>query len=138
MSRPRVLMLDEPTSGLDSFAAAVVMGHLASLAAAERSSGRGGGRGMTVVASLHQPRAAIWELVDQVGCGAERFRSRLRFCAGQAKACIGSPGAGPQGQGADGVKVRQHSALEAMTTTTTTTTTTRVCLRWCERCVRCV
>lgn len=57
MSRPRVLLLDEPTSGLDSFAATVVMGHVAALA-------RGG---VTVIAALHQPRAAIWEMVNQVG-----------------------------------------------------------------------
>jgi ATP-binding cassette subfamily G (WHITE) protein 2 len=78
MPRPRVLLLDEPTSGLDAFAAAVVMGHVADLAAGRgwhatetetKLAGGGGmcgGGGVTVLASLHQPRAAIWERVDQV------------------------------------------------------------------------
>ncbi|KAG2483665.1 hypothetical protein HYH03_017468 [Edaphochlamys debaryana] len=101
MSRPRVLLLDEPTSGLDSFAAAVVVGHVAALARAGGGGGGGGGEGhggggghgggsskaarggggggggVTVVASLHQPRAAIWELVDQV---VVLGRGRLLYC----------------------------------------------------------
>ncbi|EFJ48315.1 hypothetical protein VOLCADRAFT_37874, partial [Volvox carteri f. nagariensis] len=72
MSRPRVLLLDEPTSGLDSFAATVVMGHVAELA-----RGRGGRGGVTVIASLHQPRAAIWDMVNQV---VVLGRGRLLYC----------------------------------------------------------
>ncbi len=66
LSRPRLLLLDEPTSGLDSFAAAVVMRHVADLAA--------GPARVAVVASLHQPRAAIWDMVDQV----RKARNRVR------------------------------------------------------------
>ncbi len=85
MSRPRVLLLDEPTSGLDSFAAAVVMGHLAALAAWNggklSAAVAGGGRcgGVTVVASLHQPRSAIWEMVNQVRFHWT-FSTRLGTC----------------------------------------------------------
>jgi ABC-type multidrug transport system ATPase subunit len=64
------MFLDEPTSGLDSFAAWNVMRTLHQLAHAG---------GHTVVASLHQPRAAIWAMCDQVGelvC----VRARRRGC----------------------------------------------------------
>jgi hypothetical protein len=57
-SGPSLMFLDEPTSGLDSFAAWNVMRTLHQLAHAG---------GHTVVASLHQPRAAIWAMCDQVG-----------------------------------------------------------------------
>ncbi|KAG2426885.1 hypothetical protein HXX76_012672 [Chlamydomonas incerta] len=91
MSRPRVLLLDEPTSGLDSFAAAVVVGHVAALAAGGHGGGAGGvgdgaagggsggssHNGVTVIASLHQPRAAIWEQVGQV---VVLGRGRLLYC----------------------------------------------------------
>ncbi|GIL90936.1 hypothetical protein Vretifemale_18630, partial [Volvox reticuliferus] len=66
------LLLDEPTSGLDSFAATVVMGHVAALA-----TGCGARGGVTVVASLHQPRAAIWDMVNQV---VVLGRGRLLYC----------------------------------------------------------
>jgi ABC-type multidrug transport system ATPase subunit len=59
LATPSIVFLDEPTSGLDSFAALKIMGHL-------RSMSRLGGP--SVVASIHQPRAAIWAMCDQV-CG---------------------------------------------------------------------
>ena len=42
--------------GLDSFAALNVMEHMSNLA----------GLGHTVIASIHQPRSAIWEMFDKV------------------------------------------------------------------------
>ncbi|KAI8467922.1 MAG: hypothetical protein J3K34DRAFT_523385 [Monoraphidium minutum] len=50
ISTPAVIFLDEPTSGLDS-----VMGYMQCMAH------RGG---HTVIASIHQPRAAIWAMFD--------------------------------------------------------------------------
>eukprot|EP00927_Polykrikos_kofoidii_P085093 TRINITY_DN9153_c0_g1_i3.p1 TRINITY_DN9153_c0_g1~~TRINITY_DN9153_c0_g1_i3.p1 ORF type:complete len:662 (+),score=85.88 TRINITY_DN9153_c0_g1_i3:47-1987(+) len=52
VSSPSVIMLDEPTSGLDSSAALKVVRVLTELA----------DRGHTVVASIHQPGSAIYEL----------------------------------------------------------------------------
>lgn len=43
-------------TGLDSFAALNVMEHMSNLA----------GLGHTVIASIHQPRSAIWEMFDKV------------------------------------------------------------------------
>jgi ABC-type transport system involved in cytochrome bd biosynthesis fused ATPase/permease subunit len=57
---PSLVFLDEPTSGLDSFAALNVVLFLKSMATEH---------GATLLASLHQPRAAIWSQMDQVGCG---------------------------------------------------------------------
>jgi ABC-type multidrug transport system ATPase subunit len=57
LAAPSVIFLDEPTSGLDSFAALSVMGHLKRMA---RDSGH------AVIASIHQPRAAIWNMFDKV------------------------------------------------------------------------
>jgi ABC-type multidrug transport system ATPase subunit/ABC-type multidrug transport system permease subunit len=54
--QPSVLLADEPTSGLDSFAALRVVQAL-------KDASR---QGRTVVASLHQPRHAIFELLDDV------------------------------------------------------------------------
>jgi ABC-type uncharacterized transport system fused permease/ATPase subunit len=54
---PSMVFLDEPTSGLDSFAALNVVLFLKSMAT------QGGG---TLIASLHQPRSAIWGQLDQV------------------------------------------------------------------------
>ncbi|CAD7703071.1 unnamed protein product [Ostreobium quekettii] len=57
VSAPSVLFLDEPTSGLDSFGAMNVMAHLSNLAHDGKH---------TVVASIHQPRIGIWNLLDKV------------------------------------------------------------------------
>lgn len=54
---PSLVFLDEPTSGLDSFAALNVVLFLKSMATEH---------GATLLASLHQPRAAIWSQMDQV------------------------------------------------------------------------
>jgi len=54
---PSLVFLDEPTSGLDSFAALNVVLFLKSMA----------NTGATLIASLHQPRSAIWGQLDQVG-----------------------------------------------------------------------
>jgi ABC-type multidrug transport system ATPase subunit len=58
LASPSVVFLDEPTSGLDSFAALTVMGYLKCMA---RDAGH------VVIASIHQPRSAIWTLFDKVG-----------------------------------------------------------------------
>ena len=52
IGKPSLLFLDEPTTGLDSFAALTIMEHLSGLAAS----------GHTILASVHQPRAAIWDM----------------------------------------------------------------------------
>lgn len=52
IGKPSLLFLDEPTTGLDSFAALIIMEHLSGLAAS----------GHTILASVHQPRAAIWDM----------------------------------------------------------------------------
>jgi ABC-type multidrug transport system ATPase subunit len=54
---PSLIFLDEPTSGLDSFAAWSVMRVMQQLAH---------GVGHTILASIHQPRADIWAMCDQV------------------------------------------------------------------------
>lgn len=56
IARPSVLFLDEPTSGLDSFAALNIMDYVSKLARL----------GHTVIASVHQPRSAIWEMFHKV------------------------------------------------------------------------
>ena len=53
---PSILFLDEPTTGLDSFAAYNIMEHMAKLAAG----------GHTVIATIHQPRQAIWDMFHKV------------------------------------------------------------------------
>ncbi|GBF96283.1 ABC transporter G family [Raphidocelis subcapitata] len=55
LAAPSVLFLDEPTSGLDSFAALTVMGYMKRMVL-EQSQ--------VVVASIHQPRSAIWQMFD--------------------------------------------------------------------------
>lgn len=60
---PRLVFLDEPTSGLDSFAALNVVLFLKSMASE---------RGATLLASLHQPRSAIWGQLDQVRLTLDR------------------------------------------------------------------
>jgi ABC-type lipoprotein export system ATPase subunit len=57
VAKPSLVFLDEPTSGLDSFAALNVVLFLKNMA-----SQNGG----TLIASLHQPRSAIWGQLDQV------------------------------------------------------------------------
>lgn len=47
-------------TGLDSFAALSVMGHLQDLAINNQQ---------TVLATIHQPRSAIWEMFDTVRPG---------------------------------------------------------------------
>lgn len=56
VTEPAVLFLDEPTSGLDSFTALSIVRQLKSLCES----------GCTVLATLHQPRSAIWTLFDNV------------------------------------------------------------------------
>lgn len=53
---PSLLILDEPTSGLDSTAAYRLVATLRGLA----------GRGMTVVASVHQPSSRVYQMFDSV------------------------------------------------------------------------
>jgi ABC-type multidrug transport system ATPase subunit len=61
---PSLLFLDEPTTGLDSLAALTVMRRVRALADG----------GANVLAAIHQPRPAIWELFDKVGpAGAARL-----------------------------------------------------------------
>ncbi|KIY98282.1 ABC transporter G family protein, partial [Monoraphidium neglectum] len=63
LAAPSVVYLDEPTSGLDSFAALTVMGYMKRMA---RTNGQ------VVIASIHQPRSAIWSMFDTVtllSCG---------------------------------------------------------------------
>ncbi|EIE27766.1 hypothetical protein COCSUDRAFT_45983 [Coccomyxa subellipsoidea C-169] len=55
ISAPSILFLDEPTTGLDSFAALNVMEHMSNLA----------DLGHTIIASIHQPRSAIWDMFDK-------------------------------------------------------------------------
>ena len=56
IAQPSLLFLDEPTTGLDSFAALNIMEHMSGLAA----------MGHTIVASIHQPRTAIWDMFHKV------------------------------------------------------------------------
>eukprot|EP00928_Gymnodinium_smaydae_P036721 TRINITY_DN25624_c0_g2_i1.p1 TRINITY_DN25624_c0_g2~~TRINITY_DN25624_c0_g2_i1.p1 ORF type:complete len:677 (+),score=144.95 TRINITY_DN25624_c0_g2_i1:33-2033(+) len=53
----QALLADEPTTGLDAFQALRVVGLLRELAIARRR---------VAVATLHQPRASIWQLLDDV------------------------------------------------------------------------
>lgn len=55
LAAPSIIFLDEPTSGLDSCSALSVVEHLRDRA---RDSG------LTIVASIHQPRAAVWAAFD--------------------------------------------------------------------------
>jgi len=56
LRNPGVIFLDEPTTGLDSYQALSVMNTLKQLS----SSGR------TVICSVHQPRSAIYALLDDI------------------------------------------------------------------------
>eukprot|EP00884_Botryococcus_braunii_P010837 jgi/Botrbrau1/19755/Bobra.0124s0008.1 len=64
IGRPSLLFLDEPTSGLDSFAALNVMEHLSQLASL----------GHAVIASIHQPRTAIWDMFHKVVVLSEGYQ----------------------------------------------------------------
>ena len=59
-AKPSMLFLDEPTTGLDAFAALNIMDHMSCLTAL----------GHTIVASIHQPRNAIWEMLHKARCRA--------------------------------------------------------------------
>jgi ABC-type multidrug transport system ATPase subunit len=52
-----VIFADEPTTGLDSYQALKVVEILRDLANKD---------GYTVIASIHQPRASIFELFDEI------------------------------------------------------------------------
>jgi ABC-type multidrug transport system ATPase subunit len=72
LAAPSIVFLDEPTSGLDSFAALTVMGHLKRMA---RDNGH------VVIASIHQPRSAIWSMFDRVS-------GRQRLCSASQDAVL--------------------------------------------------
>ena len=56
INRPQLLFLDEPTSGLDAYGALQVVGALRRFA----------DRGQTIACTIHQPRADIFKLFDQL------------------------------------------------------------------------
>ena len=56
VTRPSVLMLDEPTSALDAVNTRLVVEALRMLA----------NRGILVVASLHQPRFSVYQMLDRL------------------------------------------------------------------------
>lgn len=56
VANPSILFMDEPTTGLDAFAALNIMDHMSCLAVL----------GHTIIASIHQPRSAIWEMFHKV------------------------------------------------------------------------
>ena len=58
MSCAQVLCADEPTSGLDSFTAFTIVQCLRNLAAGPRRT--------TLICSIHQPRADVFQLFDKV------------------------------------------------------------------------
>ena len=64
IASPSIIFLDEPTTGLDSFAALNVRDHMRDLAA----------MGHTVVASIHQPRSAIWDMFHKVTVLSEGYQ----------------------------------------------------------------
>ena len=63
ISNPPILFLDEPTSGLDAFQSLAVMQALKDLAQT----------GRTIVTVIHQPRAAIYDLVDDLTLLSEGY-----------------------------------------------------------------
>ena len=58
-----------PCTGLDSFAALNVMEHMHELATL----------GHTVIASIHQPRSAIWDMFDKVHAHSAPENNQI-FC----------------------------------------------------------
>jgi ABC-type multidrug transport system ATPase subunit len=56
MCEPQVILLDEPTSGLDSFTAFLLI----------LSLNRYSRRGKTVILTIHQPSADIWNLCHKI------------------------------------------------------------------------
>ncbi|RHY22659.1 hypothetical protein DYB32_009441 [Aphanomyces invadans] len=68
---PSVLILDEPTSGLDSTSSLLLVQMLASLAIQH---------GLTVVSTIHQPRAEIYDLFHDVRCLHRAPRGFLIYC----------------------------------------------------------
>ena len=81
VSKPSLLFLDEPTTGLDAFAALNIMDHMSCLTAL----------GHTIVASIHQPRAAIWDMLHKVGLANASFQCLL-LCTVVAHISIASVG----------------------------------------------
>jgi len=59
LTDPSVIFCDEPTSGLDSFMAATVVTQLKNFATA-------GGSQRTVIATIHQPSSAVFEIFDEL------------------------------------------------------------------------
>lgn len=72
LSTPSVVFLDEPTSGLDSFAALTVMSYLKRMAVQN---------GHAIIASIHQPRSAIWSMFDKVRYGSWLGRQQVQHNA---------------------------------------------------------
>ncbi|KJE93071.1 hypothetical protein CAOG_009727 [Capsaspora owczarzaki ATCC 30864] len=56
IANPAILFLDEVTSGLDALSALMVMEMIRRLAT----------QGLTIIATIHQPRTSIWRMFDKV------------------------------------------------------------------------
>jgi ABC-type multidrug transport system ATPase subunit len=76
LTKPRVLLVDEATTGLDATSAKHVVAVLGQLAAA----------GVTVVLSIHQPRADIFAMMSHVLLLSGRGRTVFSGAAGLAEA----------------------------------------------------
>mmetsp|Transcript_97686 Transcript_97686/g.252800 ORF Transcript_97686/g.252800 Transcript_97686/m.252800 type:complete len:1244 (-) Transcript_97686:31-3762(-) len=61
---PSLLLADEPTSGLDSAMARSVTGLLREVTRGQHSTG--GGQKRTIIATIHQPSAEVFELFDKL------------------------------------------------------------------------
>ena len=61
LNRPQLLFLDEPTTGLDSVTALDLLYTLSALA-----HGTSQGKAVTIVCSIHQPQAKIFNLFDSI------------------------------------------------------------------------
>lgn len=73
----RNLRVHLPCPGLDSFAALNVMEHMHELATL----------GHTVIASIHQPRSAIWDMFDKVCAHPEPEKEHLITFHGGVPSC---------------------------------------------------